>query len=362
MTRIVAFHLPQYHPIAENDAWWGKGFTEWTNVTRARPLFDGHQQPHLPADLGFYDLRLPEARQAQADLAGEYGVHAFCFYHYWFGGKRLLERPFQEILDSGKPDMPFCLCWANENWTRAWDGGETEILLAQRTDDEDFRAHSRWLVGAFADPRWLRVGGKPVFLIYRASRIEGCGRFAEILREEACKAGLPGVHLVRVESFPDEHASLPSYFDAAVEFQPDRTLLGRPLRRSFWRRQLMHWGLASRVWMDHGIWSYPQLVRDALDRPSPGWTLYPCVTPMWDNSARRRKGATIFLGSTPEAYREWLAATVAKSPLRGDDDLVFVNAWNEWAEGNHLEPCQQWGRAYLEATRAGLAEGLRRRG
>lgn len=361
MTRIVAFHLPQYHPIAENDAWWGKGFTEWTNVTRARPLFPGHDQPHLPADLGFYDLRLPEARQAQAELAQEYGVHAFCFYHYWFGGKRLLERPFQEILDSGKPDMPFCLCWANENWTRAWDGGESEILLAQRTDDDDFRAHARWLVQAFGDPRWLKVRGKPVFLIYRASKVVGCARFAEILREEALSAGLPGVHLVRVESFPDEHGALPDHFDAAVEFQPDRTLLGRPMRRTFWQRQLMNWGLTNRVWMDHGVWSYPDLVHDALERPNPEWTLYPCVTPMWDNSARRKKGATIFVGSTPERYQEWLASTVAKSALRDDDDLVFVNAWNEWAEGNHLEPCQKWGRAYLDATRAGLAEGIRRR-
>jgi lipopolysaccharide biosynthesis protein len=362
LTRIVAIHLPQFHPVPENDAWWGKGFTEWTNVVKARPLFRGHRQPHLPADLGFYDLRLKESRAAQAELAREYGIHAFCYYHYWFGGRRILERPFQEILDSGEPDFPFCLCWANENWTRAWDGSENEIILAQRHDDEDYREHAVWLAKGMRDPRWLRVGDKPVFLIYRASKIPGCDRFASILREEAAKAGLSGVHLVRVESFPDEHGELPDGFDASMEFQPDRLLYPRPIKQGFWRRQFMRWGVLDRTWLDHDIRSYPKLVENALAQPAAPGVRYPCVTPMWDNSPRKKKGASVFVDSDPELYRCWLRDTIAKSPLRGDDDIVFVNAWNEWAEGNHLEPCDRWGRAYLDATRSALEEGVRQRG
>jgi len=356
MTKLVAFHLPQYHPIPENDMWWGKGFTEWTNVARARPLFPGHAQPHLPADLGFYDLRLPEVRKAQADLAREYGIHAFCYYHYWFSGRRILERPVDEILASGEPDFPFCLCWANENWTRAWDGGEQQILLEQTHGEDDFRAHARWLSSAFADPRYLKEKGRPVFLVYRASKIPEIERFATILREEAAVKGFSGVHLVRVESFPTECRPLPEGFDASLEFQPSRKHFERPLRRGFLRRQLMRLGLLPRAHLDHDVRSYPDLVRRSLDAAQSPWPCHRCVTPMWDNSARRRvQGATIFVGSTPELYKDWLMESIRRSKSLGDD-LVFINAWNEWAEGNHLEPCHRWGRSYLEATRQALAE------
>src|SRR5215467_8332153 len=169
--RLIAFYLPQFHPISGNDQWWGKGFTEWRNVVRGRPLFPGHYQPHLPADLGFYDLRVPEIRQAQADLAQEYGIHGFCYYHYWFNGRRLLQRPFEEILASGKPDFPFCLCWANENWTRTWDGGDDQILLAQNYSDEDDLTHIKSLIPAFRDKRYIRVNGKPVLLVYRTTSL-----------------------------------------------------------------------------------------------------------------------------------------------------------------------------------------------
>ena len=190
--RAIAFHLPQFHPIPENDEWWGKGFTEWTNVVKAKPLFKGHYQPHLPADLGFYDLRVPETRAAQAMLAASHGIHGFCYYHYWFNGRQVLERPVNEILKSDEPDFPFCLCWANENWTRQWDGLESDVLLQQKYSSADDLAHIRHLIPFFQDRRYIRVSDRPLFLVYRASDHPEPERMTEIWRQEAERAGLKG--------------------------------------------------------------------------------------------------------------------------------------------------------------------------
>lgn len=350
--KLIAFYLPQYHPIPENDAWWGKGFTEWTNVTKAKPLFSGHYQPHLPADLGFYDLRLPEARQAQADLARAYGINGFCYYHYWFNGRRLLERPFNEVLASGEPDFPFCLCWANENWTRRWDGLEQNILLEQVYSEEDDRLHMQWLAKAFQDPRYIRIDGKPLFLVYRTAKIPDPLKTAQTWREEAYRLGIGDIFLCKVESFPDEHGD-PSLigFDASVEFQPDWTQLGLPLqtgRRWELTRKL---GLAEQAYAQNGIYEYSTVVERMLAKPTPNYKRFPCVTPSWDNTARRKRGATILHNSTPEAYEHWLRASVQNTlSNESSEKIVFINAWNEWGEGNHLEPCQKWGHAYLEAT------------
>jgi lipopolysaccharide biosynthesis protein len=365
--RLIAFHLPQFHPSSENDAWWGKGFTEWTNVAKARPLFEGHYQPHLPADLGYYDLRLPEARQAQADLAREYGIHGFCYYHYWFNGRRLLERPVNEILASGKPDFPFCLCWANENWTRRWDGEEQEILLAQNYGDEDDLNHIRWLAGVFRDPRYIRVKGRPLFMVYRLSRLPNPARTVELWREEAQRLGVGDIFVCNVESIPTEFGLAPRYnLDAAVEFAPDfaafkSTQKGNWLTQKLSRRPRTQ-RLAGRLgltqpWLwEHGIYSYAEVMKNMLAKPKPPYLRFPCVTPSWDNAARRKLGATILLGSTPELYEQWLTAVVQKTKSDQEDEpVVFINAWNEWAEGNHLEPCQRWGHAYLKATRNALA-------
>ena len=228
--RAIAFYLPQYHPTAENDQWWGTGFTDWTNVVRARPLFPGHYQPRLPADLGFYDLRLPEVREAQAELAREHGIYGFCYYHYWFHGKRLLERPFNKVLASGEPDFPFCLCWANENWTRIWDGLDEKVLIEQ-----DDRRHMRWLAQAFRDRRYIRIGDKPLFLVYRAARMPDPLQTATIWREEARKMGIGDIYLCRVESATGEHGDPQLIgFDAAVEFQPDWAYLAAAFRRKIW--------------------------------------------------------------------------------------------------------------------------------
>ncbi len=351
--KLIAFYLPQYHPTPENDAWWGKGFTEWTNVTKAKPLFSGHYQPHLPADLGFYDLRLPEARQAQADLARAYGIHGFCYYHYWFNGRRLLERPFNEVLASGEPDFPFCLCWANENWTRRWDGLEQNILLEQVYGEEDDRLHMQWLAKAFQDPRYIRIDGKPLFLVYRTAKIPDPLKTAKIWREEAYKLGIGDIFLCKVESFPDEHDN-PSLigFDACIEFQPDWTQLGLPLqtgRRWPLARKLR---LAEQAYAENAIYEYSTVVERMLAKPTPGYKRFPCVTPSWDNTPRRKENAIILRNSTPEVYERWLREIV-KNTLSNESNekIVFINAWNEWGEGNHLEPCQKWGYAYLEATR-----------
>lgn len=344
--RLVAFYLPQFHPIPENDEWWGRGFTEWTNVTRARPHFPGHHQPHLPADLGFYDLRLPEARAAQAELACEHGIEGFCWYHYWFDGRRLLERPFDEVLASGEPDFPFCLCWANEPWTRAWDGRSGDELVAQSHSDEDDRRHLRWLAGAFADDRYIRVEGKPLYLVYRAGRLPDARRTVETWREEAARLGIGELFLCRVESFGDERGDPTALgFDAAVEFQPDWANLGRPLRWLGWRP-------ARR---GQRVYDYGQTVERMLARPAPAYTRFPCVMPGWDNAPRAKRELVAFRDSSPELYERWLSRVVREADQpAGERPLVFVNAWNEWAEGTHLEPCQRWGRGYLEATRRAL--------
>jgi hypothetical protein len=374
---LIAFHLPQFHPIPENDAWWGRGFTEWTSVTRAKPLFPGHYQPHLPADLGFYDLRLPEARQAQAELARQYGIGGFCYYHYWFNGQRLLERPVNDILSSGQPDFPFCLCWANEPWGRNWDGSNKLILVEQKYSPEDDVAHIRSLLPAFADKRYIRVEGKPLFLIYRASHLPEPQRTIERWRDEARRAGVGELYLGRVEGHgADRGDPRPLGFDAAIEFAPDWTCYAKKgasikqavrnkvVKVSYKLWQLTEWSWDRVEWAKgltnpryrvrglHEVVSYPLLVNEMLAKPDPGYPRFRGVCPSWDNTARRQKaGARIFLDSSPELYEQWLSSVVQRQRDAGRSrDPIFINAWNEWAEGCHLEPCQQWGRAYLEAT------------
>jgi len=360
--KTIAFYLPQFHPIPENDEWWGKGFTDWINVAKAKPQFKGHYQPHLPADLGFYDLRLGESLEAQADLAQEYGIHGFCFYHYWFNGRRLLERPVDELILSGRPNIPFCLCWANENWTRRWDGKEDEILLQQVYSTADDENHIRHLMAAFADPRYIRVDGKPMFLTYRANRLPDPRRTTEIWRREAESAGLSGLYLVRVESFPDETDDPRALgFDAALEFQPRGALLRgkRLIRGKWWQRHRLR--NVESAFIDNQLFEYDSLVEASTAMVLPTYPFIRGVCPGFDNTPRRQKGAAILKDATPESYRRWLSFVVHQARSRGADqgpvgEYVFINAWNEWAEGNHLEPCQKWQRAYLESTREALKE------
>lgn len=356
--KAICFYLPQFHPIRENDEWWGKGFTEWRNVTKAKPLFPGHYQPHLPADLGFYDLRLPEVREAQADLARQYGIHGFCYYHYWFNGRRILERPFNEVLESGKPDFPFCLCWANENWTRRWEGDDQHVLLKQQYSHKDDLAHIESLIPAFKDPRYIRVDDKPLFLVYRAEYLPNPIRTTDIWREAAAKAGIGDLFLARVESHESyRHPVSPHSigFDAEVEFAPFSCSMGKFMFHTPSYSLLSRIGLVSKGYIENRVTRYDAMVHAMLNRPASEGTRFRCVTPSWDNSARK-KDALIYHGSTPEKYEAWLHKALGKTlqEQRGDKRIVFVNAWNEWAEGNHLEPDLKWGHAYLEATRRAL--------
>jgi lipopolysaccharide biosynthesis protein len=362
LIKAIAFHLPQFHPIPENDRWWGKGFTEWTNVVKGRPQFPGHYQPHLPADLGFYDLRLSETREAQAELAREYGIHGFCYYHYWFNGRRLLERPVDEMISMGRPDLPFCLCWANENWTRRWDGQESEILMEQVYSDFDDQEHIRNLIPVFSDPRYIKLDGKPMFLVYRTNSLPDPWRTTEIWRREAQRAGLPGLFLVRVESLPILTGDpKPLGFDSALEFQPKWQLQEglRIYRRKWWHRQRL--GTGEPGFIRHRVTEYDHFAQAAMAMAAPSYPLIRGVCVGFDNSPRRQRSGEILKDATPASYGRWLASTVRAIRSRKLDhapetQFVFINAWNEWAEGNHLEPCQRWGRAYLEATRDALKQ------
>ncbi len=347
--RAIAFYLPQYHPIPENDAWWGKGFTEWTKVVEARPLFHGHHQPQLPGALGFYDLRLPEVRAAQARLAAEHGIHGFCYYHYWFGGKRLLERPFTEVLSSGEPDFPFCLCWANENWTRRWDGQNKEVLIAQSYSAEGDRAMIRELIPAFKDPRYIRIRNMPLFLVYRAGELPDPRATAGIWREEAIAAGLPGLHLCRVESMAEavlQQDPAQIGFDSACEFPPHGIRVTKA--------NIPAAGLDSDF--SGFIYDYVDVAQDYAARPAPSYRRFRGVMPSWDNTARTGRRAHLAINSNPAAYKVWLETAVnrTRADAEGDERLVFINAWNEWGEGCHLEPDRRYGMAWLEATRAAI--------
>jgi lipopolysaccharide biosynthesis protein len=357
MTSCIAFFLPQYHPIPENDAWWGNGFTEWRNVTQAKPLFRGHYQPHLAADLGYYDLRVSEVRQKQVDLARNYGIDGFCYYHYWFSGRQLLERPVTDVLITGKPDFPFCLCWANENWTRRWDGRDDEVLIQAEYSASDDVSHFSSLLPYFRDPRYIRIDDKPLFLIYRASQLPDPLGTTNSWRDLAVQSGLSGLYLVKVESFPSERSREPlgDGFDAALDFQPDWSVLTNPRRASLPSRILNKLGLSRQgVFSKNRVFSYLDVVETMLSRPSVSYPRFPCISPSWDNTARRRNGgATILHGSTPSHYGYWLRKVLSDKNLFTElpEPIIFVNAWNEWAEGSHLEPDARWGHQYLQQTR-----------
>lgn len=346
--RVVSFYLPQFHAIPENDRWWGAGFTEWRNVTRATPNFVGHYQPRLPGELGFYDLTNPETMNKQAALAREYGLHGFCYYYYWFSGRRVLEMPTERLLETGRPDIPFCLCWANENWTRTWDGQHKDILLEQRYSSEDDTAIITDMMRFFKLPNYIRINGKPLLIVYRPQLFPAPQRTAELWRRACREAGIGEIYLAMVEVF--EHAlTYPSPrafgFDASIEFPPAGT--SEPMRP----HQMLNPNFAG------AVSDYHQVVRRYMREALPGHVRFRGVMPSWDNTARRQDNAHVFSGASPGAFQAWLEAVIEQTRAQnfGDERIVFVNAWNEWAEGAHLEPDMKYGRGWLEAVRNALA-------
>jgi hypothetical protein len=343
--RVIAFYLPQFHAIAENDAWWGEGFTEWTNVRKAQPNFDGHYQPREPADLGYYDLNDPSVMDRQAALARRYGIDAFCYYYYWFGGKRLLEMPLERMLRTGRPVFPYCLCWANENWSRRWDGREQEILIGQAHSPDDDRAVIRDIARHFESAQYLRIDGRPLVLVYRVELFPDFAATADRWREACRLDGHGEIYLAYVESHDLVHKGVPpSAFgcDASVEFPPLH--MGERISPS---------GAVRNPRFEGGVGDYTDLAYRYCTRELPAYRRFRGVAPGWDNTPRRQDHSFAFEQATPGVFQAWLETVIAQTRAHrhGEERLVFVNAWNEWAEGAYLEPDRRFGHTYLEAVR-----------
>jgi len=337
--RLIAFYLPQFHPTPENDLWWGKGFTEWTNVTKAEPLFEGHLQPHLPTDFGFYDLRVREIRRDQIRVAKQYGIDGFCYHYYWFSGKRILNLPLDDMLSDAESDMPFCLCWANENWTRRWDAADHEILIAQKylpNDDLDF---IKSLVPFFQDKRYIRVDGKLYLIVYRPQHLPNARKTVGVWRDYCRSIGLGELHLCAALTHGNEDYAKFG-FDSGVEFPPHNLKIANINDQVEFYETFIG-----------SIMQYASIARSYLDRVYDNARVFKAVFPSWDNTARTKERALIVLNGTPENYEYWLACTIDQVRQTDKaDELVFINAWNEWAEGCHLEPDRWFGHRFLQAT------------
>ena len=371
--RIIALYLPQFHPIPENDEWWGKGFTEWTNVVKARPLFRGHYQPRLPADLGFYDLRLPEIREQQAALAKDAGIEGFCYYHYWFGnGKQLLERPFNEVLQSGSPDYPFCLCWANHDWTnKTWKKGSSlhqdSMIMKMEYSMDDHRNHFYSLLPAFKDHRYIKVDGKPLFAVWAPRNIPEAKRFIDLWQRLARENGLEGLHIVghtdntgkalagKKANYYSADMAMDYYqsvldlgFDAVISSGYRRAMgLAEGRLRMMWKMLTTKTFAPSYTKMDYSrLMDHYYVAEDGEEN------VYPTLLPQWDRTPRAGRKAEILVDSTPEKFQHTmekaLELVASKAP---EHRLLFLKAWNEWGEGDYVEPDQKYGHGWLEAMK-----------
>lgn len=361
--RVIAMYLPQFHPIQENDDVWGKGFTEWNNVAQARPLFKGHHQPNIPADLGFYDLRLPEIREQQADMARQAGIEGFMYWHYWMGGgKRLLQRPIDEVLESGKPDYPFCFGWANHSWkTSTWTtikNFQANQMICEQTypGDEDYIAHFNWCLKAFNDPRYIKVDGKPFFLLYNANELPDCKHFFELWNRLAVENGFPGIHFVGLAKGWDSsiNEQFEDGYDAVVHgniWQAEALSIGK-------YRKMLRRFIADRLdFFSLDLYNYEDIVSRLVNDLDKKENIYPCILPGWDRSPRSGKRAVIYKGSTPELWRKHVKSAVdAVKDKSEEHKIILLRSWNEWGEGNYVEPDTRWGHAYLDALKSVLFE------
>ncbi len=345
--RLVAFHLPQFHPIEENDKFWGKGFTEWTNVVNAKPRFVGHQQPFLPSDLGFYDLRLDESVHAQIQLAKQHGIYGFCYYYYWFSGKRLLEKPLDILLKHKEWDFNFMIAWANENWTKRWDGLDNDIIIAQKYLESDPLDFIKDVEPILLDPRYIREDGKPVLVVYRGSKLGDPAKYIRVWRRYFLEKHNLELHILSVLGL---EATDPRQFgfDAGIEFEP-LTVAKRTDFNEEKPRPITIFDRLLDKEFKGGVADYRQVALNSYDRPIFSFPTYKSVMPSWDNDARKKgNGPTIFHGANPDIYARWLDTTLGQQTDKSP--LVFINAWNEWAEGAVLEPTKHNGNAVLNRT------------
>jgi len=344
--RTICFYLPQFHAIPENNEWWGEGFTEWSNVKPAKPQYKGHHQPHVPDELGYYNLLDVEAQRRQIALAKQYGIDGFCFYFYWFAGHRLLEQPLLNYLENDDLDLPFSLCWANENWCRRWDGLESEILIAQDHSPADDIEFIKYVSKYMRDPRYIRIDGKPLLTIYRPSLLPDAKATVERWRKWCRENGIGEIYMAYTQSFEKESPNVYG-IDAAIEFPPNNSNIPN----------ITHLIPDLSDDFTGNIYDWTELVKRSEHYSDPGYQFFRGVTPSWDNTARRKNNGTILYGSSPCQYQKWLYNAAMDTTQRisnPEERFVFVNAWNEWAEGAHLEPDQQYGFGYLEATRTAL--------
>lgn len=358
MAKIIAFYLPQYHPIPENDEWWGKGFTEWHNVVSAKPLFIGHKQPHLPADLGFYDLRLPETRIAQAELAKQYGVDGFCYWHYWFGnGKRLLERPFSEVLNSGEPNFPFCLAWANHSWfKKAWVGnskGKDKLLIEQTYPGvSDYENHFYTMLPAFKDSRYILVDNKPLFIIFSPLGSPEIKEFIKVWRLLAKQNGLTDFYFVgKTADNRNKDQIIEMGFNAIYNDDIFNVHHELPLFI-----KVTHW-ISRNVFSIPTAFNYSRAVEHMISEKDLPNDSIPTIAPNWDHSPRSKGKSIILKNSSPRLFKEVVIKALNVVKDKPDENkIIMLKSWNEWGEGNYIEPDLEFGHAYLEALRDGIKE------
>lgn len=358
MARFIAFYLPQYHPTPENDEWWGKGFTEWVNVAKAKPLFKGHVEPHIPADLGFYDLRVPETREQQAELAKEAGIEAFCYWHYWFGeGKRLLERPFNEVLASGKPDFPFCLAWANHSWyKKLWNPnakGKDILLIEQKYPGiSDYIAHFNAMLPAFKDERYFRVNGKIFFVIFDAVKFEDINLFISTWRKLAKENGLNDFYFVATDYDSRYKNEILSKGVDAV-YNSDTFNIHHHLNK--WQKALQY--LKRRYLKMPSVFQYKDAIKYMVIDDCANDGVIPTISPNWDHSPRSGGNAIILHGSTPQLFKKIAKRAIEVIKNKPEEEqVVIIKSWNEWGEGNYMEPDLEFGHGYITALREAIEE------